>query len=217
VQTFIRPTASVRSAAISGERPAVVSLALACAASTTVLAAGSAPASARGHLALPARCLGTVARLKTLSDPDRRRVRLQPRIAAIPALAGLTAPRPVPRRRSTLFQRQAWRVVAQIVQFRLGADGALELVLFDGGAYVRAGMPSPACIGRASRARRAVLATRAQFVSTCGQPRSEWQPLGAVGYISGVGYWSGLSQPQAALNGAELQPVTSLRLIAGCR
>jgi hypothetical protein len=109
-------------------------------------------------------------------------------------------------------------VVAQIVQVRLGADGGIELVLYDAGAYMRAGMPSPVCLSNASRARRAMLTTRAHFVSMCGQPKSDWQPLGAVGYVSGVGFWSGRrAESQAAPNGAELQPVTGLRLIAGCR
>jgi hypothetical protein len=156
--------------------------------------------------------------LKTLSDPDRRLVRLQPRTTTISALAALPAPQPIPRRRRTQFQRQTWRVVAQIVQVRLGADGGIELVLYDAGAYMRAGMPSPVCLSSASRARRAMLATRAHFVHMCGQPKSDWQPLGAVGYVSGVGFWSGRrGEAQAAPNGAELQPVTGLRLIAGCR
>lgn len=179
----------------------------------------AASASARTrHAALRPECAGTVQRLKTLSDPERRHVRLQPRTTTIAAFAGIAAPTPVPRRRRTPFQRQAWRVVAQIVQFRLGADGSVELVLFDGGAYVRAGMPSPDCLSNASRARGAIRAARAGFVSVCGRPRADWQPLGAVAYVSGVGFWSGRRFPaQAALNGAELQPLTSLRLIAGCR
>jgi hypothetical protein len=145
-------------------------------------------------------------------------VRLRPRSTTIAALGQPAAPRPVPIRRRTTFQRQSWQVVAQVVKFRLDPDGTVELALFDGGAYVRVGMPPPECLSDASRARRTVAAVRARFIASCGQPHADWQSLGAVGYVSGVGFWSGHRLPaESAANGAELQPVTSLRLIAGCR
>jgi hypothetical protein len=108
--------------------------------------------------------------------------------------------------------------VAQITQFRLLSDGSIELVLYDDNAYVRVGLPSPKCLSSSSRARRAVLATRARFVAKCGDPKPAWQDLGAVANVSGVGFWSGRHlTSQAAPNGAELQPITSLSLIVGCR
>jgi hypothetical protein len=108
--------------------------------------------------------------------------------------------------------------VAQITQFRLLPDGSIELALYDHNSYVRVGMPSPKCLSPASRGRRAVLAARARFISTCGEPKPGWQDLGAVGYVTGVGFWSSRRlASQAAANGAELQPVTNLDLIAGCR
>ena len=157
-------------------------------------------------------------RLKTLSDSDRRLVRLKPRQTTIAALNQPAAPHPTPVRRRTAFQRHAWRVVAQITQFRLLPDGSIELALYDDSSYVRAGFPSPKCLSSNSRARRAVLAARARFVARCGEPKPAWQDLGAVGYVSGVGFWSGRKlTSQAAANGAELQPVTGLSLIVGCR
>ena len=157
-------------------------------------------------------------RLKTLSDPDRKQVRLQPRQTTIEALNQLPAPHPTPVRRRTAFQRQAWRVVAQITTFRLLPDGSIELALYDHNSYIRVGMPSPRCLSSSSRARRAVLATRARFVATCGDPKPTWQDLGAVVDVTGVGFWSTeIQKSQASTNGAELQPVTALRLIAGCR
>lgn len=156
--------------------------------------------------------------MRALSDPDRRLVKLHPRNTTIAKINRLTPPNPVPTRRTTAFQRHAWDVVAQIVRFRLDQDGWIELVLFDGGAYVRAGMPPLGCLTDASRGRRLVAATRARFVATCGKARPESQDLGAVGYVTGVGFWSRQRPPhEAAVNGAELQPVTGLRLIAGCR
>jgi hypothetical protein len=163
-------------------------------------------------------CLGAAEHLKALSDRDRNRVRLRPRQTTIHALGKPAAPHPTPRRRRTAYQRRAWRVVAQITQFRLLPDGSIEFALYDDNSYVRAGLPSPRCLTRSSRARRAILATRAQFVAKCGDPKPTWQSLGAVGYVSGVGFWSSRHlTSQAAPNGAELQPVTGLRLIVGCR
>ena len=163
-------------------------------------------------------CQGTTERLKTLSDPERNRVRLRPRQTTIGALDKPAAPHPTPRRRRTAYQRQAWKVVAQITQFRLLPDGSIELVLYDANSYVRAGMPSPKCLSSSARARRAVLAARARFVARCGDPKPAMQDLGAVVNVSGVGFWSSRHlRSQAAPNGAELQPVTSLRLIVGCR
>jgi hypothetical protein len=159
-----------------------------------------------------------VPRLKTLSDPDRELVRLHPQQTTIGALNKPAAPHPTPLRRRTSYQRQAWKVVAQITQFRLLPDGSIEFALYDDNAYVRAGLPSPKCLSSSSRARRAVLATRARFVAKCGDPKPTWQNLGAVGYVSGVGFWSGRRlTSQAAPNGAELQPVTGVDLIVGCR
>ena len=109
-------------------------------------------------------------------------------------------------------------MVAQITQFRLLPDGSIELALYDDNSYVRAGLPAPRCLSSSSRGRRAVLAARAFFVARCGDPKPDWQDLGAVVNVSGVGFWSGRRlTSQAAPNGAELQPLTSLRLIAGCR
>jgi hypothetical protein len=184
-----------------------------------VLSAAAASATARPReRILPAQCLGTTERLKTLSDPERNRVRLRPRQTTIAALSQQAAPHPTPRRRRTPYQRQAWKVIAQITQFRLLPDGSIELILYDANSYVRAGLPSPKCLSSRSRARRAILATRASFVATCGDPKPVWQNSGAVVSVSGVGFWSSRHlTSQAAQNGAELQPITSLQLIVGCR
>jgi hypothetical protein len=143
---------------------------------------------------------------------------MRPRQTTIAALNKPAAPHPTPLRRRTAYQRQAWKVVAQITQFRLLPDGSIDLVLYDANSYVRAGMPSPKCLSSSSRARRAVLTTRARFVARCGDPKPAAQDLGAVVTVTGVGFWSSRHlTSQAAPNGAELQPVTSLRLIVGCR
>jgi hypothetical protein len=55
------------------------------------------------------------------------------------------------------------------------------------------------------------------FTTKCGHPTGDWQPLGAVAYVGGVGFWSGARSGRGiAPNGAELHPVTDFRPVAGC-
>jgi hypothetical protein len=78
-------------------------------------------------------------------------------------------------------------------------------------------MPFAGCLPRTTRDRRAIVAARARFVSRCGFPTSDWQPLGAVAYVTGVGFWdSPHGQTGHARNHSELHPVTALRIVAGC-
>ena len=70
----------------------------------------------------------------------------------------------------------------------------------------------------AARARPTIAQTYRKFVADCGQPPQDgWHSLGAVVFVRGVGFWSqrrGLRG--SARNGAELYPVTGLRVVAGC-
>jgi hypothetical protein len=155
--------------------------------------------------------------LKTLSDPQRRLVNLHPRNTSVAAINALPRPYPTPTTRSTVYERRAWRVKAQIVQFKLEDDSDIHLVLFWGGRYMIAEMPYAGCLPRTTRDRRAIVAARVTFVRRCGFPTSSWQSLGAVAYVSGVGFWDvPHGQAGRARNYAELHPVTSLRIVAGC-
>ena len=148
-------------------------------------------------------------RLGTLSDPQRNLVRLQPTATTIAAINRLTRPRPAPTTRATGFQRRVWRVRSQIVEYRLGADGDVELALYDGKqSYLTAVMPHPRCLSAKTRARAAIARARALFEGLCGPARRGWRDLGAVAVVDGVGYWGARH--------AELRPVTGLRLVAGC-
>jgi hypothetical protein len=78
-------------------------------------------------------------------------------------------------------------------------------------------MPFAACLPRTTRDQRAIVAARATFVRRCGFPTTDWQPLGAVAYVNGVGFWDvAHGQTGAGRNYAELHAVTGLRLVAGC-
>lgn len=164
----------------------------------------------------PARCGGQLWKLKTLSDSGRKAVALSAKTTTIGDIVGRPYPRPVPRIRRTAFQRQNWEVVAQITQYRL-EDAGLRLILFDDGAYVNAVIPVPACLSSSSRARTSMTGAWNTFGTNCAKPTREWQPLGAIAYISGVGFWSQRGAERgAAANGAELYPVTGFRIVAGC-
>ena len=183
------------------------------------LAAAAVAASAAGRdSASPtaSRCGGQLWRLKTLSDPQRSMVQLAAKGTTIEALGQRPFPRPVPRRRRTPFQRQAWKVVAQITRYRIDSGG-VRLELFDDGSYANAVIPALDCLSQTTRARAQLAAVWKQFTNDCGHPRPDWQPLGATVYVDGVGFWSqrrGLRG--AARNGAELHPVTGFLIVAGC-
>jgi len=155
--------------------------------------------------------------LKTLSDPQRYAVNLHPRTTSVVAINRLARPYPTPTTRNTIYERRAWRVKAQIVQFKLEDDSDIHLILFWGGRYMIAEMPFAGCLPRTTRDRRAIVAARVGFVRRCGLPTSDFQPLGAVAYVSGVGFWDfAHGQSGRARNYAELHPVTALRIVAGC-
>jgi hypothetical protein len=185
---------------------------LCLAAATAAVAASARTAQAPS----PARCGGQLWRMKTLSDAARKSVALAPKTTSIGALADKPFPRPLPRKRRTSFQRQNWELVAVITLFRL-EDAGLRLILFDNGAYANVVIPTPACLSAASRARGSMTAAWNAFETSCGRGTREWQPLGAVAHVSGVGFWSQRDGDRgAAPNGAELYPVTSFRIVVGC-
>jgi hypothetical protein len=162
-------------------------------------------------------CGGELWRLKTLSDPGRKAVELEPTRTTIAAIGERPFPRPLPRLRRTPFQRHAWQVVAQITKYRV-ETGGIRLELFDHESYLNAVIPTPDCLSNATRARNEMASTFKLFTVECGHPANrDWQSLGAIVYVNGVGFWSqrrGLRG--AARNGAELHPVTGLRIVAGC-
>ena len=175
--------------------------------------------TATGHEAADpnaSRCGGILWHLKTLSDPARMAVELVPKLTTIDAIRQRPYPRPIPRKRRTPFQKQTWEVVAQVTAFRL--DGSeLRLMLYDANAYMHAVIPLPSCLTRSTRARAEIASAFKRFIKECGQPTRDWQSLGPIVYVQGVGFWSQRrGRRGAAPNGAELHPVTGFRIVAGC-
>jgi hypothetical protein len=155
--------------------------------------------------------------LKTMTDPQRGLVRLRPKATTIAAINALPMPHPTPTSRDNAYERQVWRVRAQVVEYKAEEDGDINIVLFDQGAYLIAEQPAATCLTGA-RARRTMIAARSLFETRCGAATSSWRDLGAVVSIAGVGFWDFAHRQRGhARNYAELHPVTSLRIIAGCQ
>jgi hypothetical protein len=187
-----------------------------------LLAAAAFEAAAAGRSAAgptPIRCGGELWRLKTLSDLGSKAVQLEPTSTTIGAIVKRPFPRPLPRVRRTAFQRHTWEVVAQITKYRVDTDG-IRLELYDHESYLNAVIPTPECLSNSTpaQAHTDIASTFKLFTAECGHPTTrDWQSLGAIVYVRGVGFWSqrrGLRG--AARNGAELHPVTGLRIVAGC-
>ena len=181
----------------------------------TALAAAAVGRDAAGPTA--SRCGGELWRLKTLSDPGRKAVQLEPTNTTIAAIGERAFPRPVPTLRRTAFQRHAWQVVAQITKYR-AETGGIRLELFDNQSYLNAIIPTPDCLSNLTRARKDIASTFKLFTAECGHSTArDWQSLGAIVYVRGIGFWSQRrTRRGAAPNGAELYPVTGLRIVAGC-
>jgi hypothetical protein len=123
--------------------------------------------------------------LKTLSDPLRRRVNLHPRATTIAAINARPMPVRAPTRRDA-FERQVWRVSAQIVEYKLEDDQDIHLVLYGAGAYLIAEMPAASCLPRRTRDRRAIVRVRRFFETGCGAATNSWHQLGAPSLTSAV-------------------------------
>jgi hypothetical protein len=183
-----------------------------------VAVASTANANTHGHGRRPViRCVkGLTFGLKTLSDRDRELIRLNPVTTTIKALATKnTTYRRTHHRRTRGFERQVWRVVAEITLYRVDSDGTMQLVLFDDGTYMQAEMPAVSCIPRNARNRTGMEAARNAF-ARCGPATEQYQPLGAVAFLNGVGYWGRHTGPATAPNGAKLSPVVRFVPLAGC-
>jgi hypothetical protein len=97
----------------------------------------------------------------------------------------LTMPRPTPRTRNTIYERRAWRVKAQIVQYKLEDDSDIHLILFWAGRYMIAEMPFPAaCRGRRATGGRSSRPVRGSSAAVGSRPltgnRSARSPTSAA-------------------------------------
>jgi hypothetical protein len=62
-----------------------------------------------------------------------------------------------------------------------------------------------------------MLAARREFSSHCPPATAQWQLLGTTVQVGGVGFWNPSKTTRGALpTGAELRPLTDLRIVSGC-
>jgi hypothetical protein len=195
----------------------IPALVVGCAA--VFLAAGAYAAHGDQRLQGPGTvCGGTLWRLMNLSDVDRMKVNLHPRETTIAALAALRDPRSIVPRRTTAFQRQVWQMRAVVDRYRIASNGEIILILYsiDTGQFMDAYLPSLPCLVRRVRDRTGMLSARSQWTSRCPRATGAWRLIGVTVQIGGVGYWNPVRTTRGALaNGAELRPVTNLRIVSG--
>jgi hypothetical protein len=164
-------------------------------------------------------CGGALWRLLTLSDPGVARVNFEPVPTSIAAISKLRPPARIAGTRASKFQHHVWRLRTVVDRYRLASNGEIVLILYsiDSAQYMNAYLPNPDCLGHSSRQRRAMLAARSAFTSSCPALSPSFQLLGTTVDIAGAGFWNPVKTTRGALpNGAELRPVTSLRIVAGC-
>ena len=163
-------------------------------------------------------CGGTLWKLMTLSDSGRSSVKWTPAAATVNDIANMAAPAKAPATRSTPFQKQVWQVSAVVDQYRVASNGEIVLVLFDiaNSKYMDAYLPNPKCLSKTARGRGEMITARTAF-GRCPAPTVGWQPLGTTVQVTGVGFWNPLHTTKGALpTGAELRPVTGLKILSGC-
>jgi hypothetical protein len=195
----------------------IPALVVGCAA--VFVAAGASAARGDQRLQGPGTaCGGTLWRLMNLSDVDRMKVNLHPRETTIAALAALNDPRSIVPRRTTVFQRQVWQMRAVVDRYRIASNGEIILILYsiDTGQFMDAYLPSIPCLVRRVRDRTGMLSARNQWTSRCPRATAAWRLIGVTVQIGGVGYWNPVRTTRGALaNGAELRPVTNLKIVSG--
>jgi hypothetical protein len=155
----------------------------------------------------------------TLSDPMRKTVDLHGNPTTIADIAKLDSPSRTLQTRSTQFQRHVWRMRTVIDRYRVASNGEIVLILFsiDSAQYMNAYLPNPHCLGRSARDRTGMISARRQLTARCAKVTPAWQLVGLTVDIGGVGFWNPHRTTRGALpNGAELRPVTNLKIVNGC-
>lgn len=190
---------------------------LAAAASLCATAAGSPVAS--GAESPGTWCGGSLWRLMTLSDIDRAKVNLHSVPTTIAEIAKLAPPKRIAAARTTAFEQRVWRLQAVVDRYRIASNGEVVLILFSiaTAQSMDVYLPNPLCLGQRSRDRTGMIAARRQFTSHCPLVTAAWQLLGVTVDVAGVGFWNSSKLTRGALpSGAELRPLTNLRIVSGC-
>jgi hypothetical protein len=195
-------------------------LALAFLAATFVAAGSSSAGSGRIVGESPGSwCGGALWRQMALSDSRRARIDFRPVRTSIAQVSTLVPPRTIRTTRLTPFQLRSWSMPAVVDRYRIASNGEIVLILYSiqSAQYMDAYLPNPHCLGPRSRGRPAMIAARKEFTSHCPPATAQWQLLGATVELTGVGFWNPSKATRGALpNGAELRPLTNVKIVNGC-
>jgi hypothetical protein len=146
--------------------------------------------------------------VKTLSDPGADTVALVPKRATVIGMNALPAPT-LPDDNTTRLstERQAFRVSATLVKYKLESDQDIHLVLAQDGKTMIAEMPSVHC-DYGARARYAMLVARDRLEREYGPAGDHWTYVGQPGTFTGVRFFDFMhGQSGVADNAVELHPV----------
>jgi hypothetical protein len=146
--------------------------------------------------------------VKTLTDPGAPSVNLIPKRSTVATLNGLPAPL-LPSNNSTRLpaERQAFRVTAVLIKYKLESDQDIHIVLAGGGKMMIAEMPSVHCDAGA-RARRAMLVARRRLEIRYGPATDQWTYVNQRAIVTGVRFFDfNHGQSGVADNAVELHPV----------
>jgi len=148
--------------------------------------------------------------VKTLSDPDRERVRLQPVDATVEELVALQRPSLLSAfARADPVEVTVYRMQVRLLALLGEADGDYHLILAsvrDPTITMIAEVPDPRCAGACASGHAETYArVRQKLMDRLNSPQSEVRPLIQV---TGVGFFDFLhGQRGVAPNGIELHPV----------
>jgi hypothetical protein len=175
------------------------------------------------HTAPPTRATCGVWRwpVKTLSDPARRKVVLDPRVTTVKRLRNLDRPSSqftatTPRRGFVEFH--TFRIRARPIQVKLQDDEDIRLVVSIPDMPRKkmiVEFPKPICVESAFK-RNKIGDARSKLLQNCGRvSESSWSRLAGSITLVGVGFWGERhGQTGIAPNGIELHPV--LNIVGDC-
>lgn len=184
---------------------------------TLVLCSSAIAARPSGPRVTRSQCGNGLGAMKVWADKQRFRVNAQGKSVDLNFVYRLRPPATQPRTRKTKWQKNIWEIKGQIVEYKLD-HGEIRIVLYWDTRYMNVVLPYPQCLMKKTRMKSSMINTWNFFVSRCGTPRFVFQPLGAVVYVRGVGFWANknLHRRGIAPNGAELHPITRIDVVAGC-
>jgi hypothetical protein len=153
--------------------------------------------------------------VKTLSDPDARRVHFTVRPATVRYLGSLRVS-PGGQDSRGPFEARVFGVQARLVGVKQETDSDYHLILTEGGATMIAEMPSTTCTSGAQH-RYAMSTVRAELERAVGGPVGEsWIHPGLRVHVAGVLFFDfPHGQSGHARNYVELHPVTGFRVVTG--